>query len=62
MLECKFFHTVEGSAGFAVMTNCYQFFLVADTSRPRDEVRVRKIADLPCECVFVHNGILFIHS
>ena len=49
VLECKFFHTMEGSAGFAVMTNCYQFFVVPDTSRPRDEIRVKKVADLPCK-------------
>ena len=48
-MECKFFHTMEGSAGFAVMTHCYQFFVVADSSRPRDEIRVKKLADLPCE-------------
>ena len=48
-MDCKFFHTMEGSAGFAVMTHCYQFFVVADSSRPRDEIRVKKLADLPCE-------------
>ncbi|CAI8030177.1 Vacuolar protein sorting-associated protein 16 homolog, partial [Geodia barretti] len=47
VLDCKFFHTMEGSGGFAVMTNCYQFFVVADTCRPRDEIRVKKVADLP---------------
>ena len=41
---------MEGSAGFAVMTHCFQFFVVADISRPRDEIRVKKIADLPCKC------------
>lgn len=49
VLECKFFHTLYGSAGFAVMTNCYQFFVVADSSRNRDEIRVKKLPDLPCE-------------
>ena len=49
-MDCKFFHTIEGSGGFAVMTNCYQFFVVADTCRPRDEIRVKKVADLPCKC------------
>ena len=49
MLDCRFFHTMEGTGGFAVMTNCYQFFVVSDTSRPRDEIRVKKVADLPCK-------------
>ena len=48
MLECKFFHTLEGSSGFAVMTNNYQFFVVGDSDRGRDELRVKKLADLPC--------------
>ena len=55
VLDCKFFHTMEGSGGFAVMTNCYQFFVVADTCRPRDEIRVKKVADLPCK--YVNNCI-----
>lgn len=45
--ECKFFHTLEGSAGFAVMSNKYQFFVVGDSDRPKDEIRVKKLADLP---------------
>ena len=49
VLDCRFFHTMEGTGGFAVMTNCYQFFVVSDTSRPRDEIRVKKVADLPCK-------------
>ncbi|XP_064405910.1 vacuolar protein sorting-associated protein 16 homolog isoform X2 [Halichondria panicea] len=47
VLECKFFHTLEGSAGFAVMTNKYQFFLVADSDRSKDDIRVKKLADIP---------------
>ena len=53
MLECKFFQTLSGSAGFAVMTNCYQFFVVADSSRSRDEIRVKKLPDLPCKYTHV---------
>ena len=49
MLECKFFHTLEGSAGFAVMTHNYQFFVVGDSDRGRDELRLKKMADLPGE-------------
>ena len=47
--ECKFFHTIEGSAGFALMTYNYQFFVVGDSDQGRDELRVKKLADLPCE-------------
>ena len=46
-MECKFFHTVEGNAGFAVMTYNFQFFVVGDSDRSRDELRVKKLADLP---------------
>ena len=53
MLECKFFHTLEGSAGFAVMTNKYQFFLVADSDRSKDDIRVKKLADIPCRCTYI---------
>lgn len=49
MLECKFFHTLEGSAGFAVMTNSYNFFVVGDSGRPKDEIRVSKLATFPCK-------------
>lgn len=49
MLECKFFHTLEGSAGFAVMTNSYNFFVVGDSDRPKDEIRVSKLATFPCK-------------
>jgi len=45
--ECKFFHTLEGSAGFAVMSNKYQFFVVGDSDRSSDEIRVKKLADFP---------------
>lgn len=45
--ECKFFHTLEGSAGFAVMSNKYQFFVVGDSNRGKDELRFKKMADLP---------------
>ena len=45
--ECKFFHTLEGSAGFAVMSNKYQFFVVGDSDRTSDEIRVKKLADFP---------------
>ena len=54
VLECKFFHALSGSAGFAVMTNCYQFFVVADSSRSRDEIRVKKLPDLPCKRTYIH--------
>ena len=46
-MECKFFHTLEGNAGFAVMTHNFQFFVVGDSDRSRDELRVKKLADLP---------------
>ena len=46
-LECKFFHTLEGSAGFAVMTNKYEFFVVGDSDRPKDEIRANKLAGCP---------------
>lgn len=49
VVECNFFHTLEGSAGFAVMTNKYQFFVVADSDRSKDEIRVKKLADIPCK-------------
>ena len=45
--ECKFFHTLEGSAGFAIMTNKYQFFVLGDSDRFKDELRFKKMADLP---------------
>ena len=45
--ECKFFHTLEGSAGFAVMSNKYQFFVVGDSDRNKDDLRFKKMADLP---------------
>ena len=47
MNECKFFHNLEGSAGFAVMSNKYQFFVVGDSDRSSDEIRVKKLADFP---------------
>lgn len=53
VLECKFFHTLEGSSGFAVMTNKYQFFVVADSDRPKDDIRVKKLADVPCKLLAV---------
>lgn len=31
------------------MTNSYQFFVVADSDRPKDDIRVTKLADIPCE-------------
>ena len=40
------------------MTNCYQFFVVADMSRSRDEIRVKKVADLPCKICLVCNVTL----
>lgn len=52
ILECKFFHTLEGSSGFAVMTNKYQFFVVADSDRPKDDIRIKQLADVPCELLF----------
>lgn len=63
-MECKFFHTLEGISGYAVMTNCYQFFVVADMSRPRDEIRVKKVADLPCKysCNVVVLFCLSVHT
>ena len=45
--ECKFFHSLEGSAGFAVMTNKYQFFVVGNSDKPADEIRASKLADYP---------------
>lgn len=51
MKQCKFFHTVEGNAGFAVMTYNFQFFVVGDSDRSRDELRVKKLADLPGTCM-----------
>ena len=50
-MQCKFFHTVEGNAGFAVMTYNFQFFVVGDSDRSRDELRVKKLADLPGTCM-----------
>lgn len=47
VLECNFFHTLEGSAGFAVMTNSFNFFVVGDSDRPKDEIRVSKLATFP---------------
>ncbi len=47
MSDCKFFYTLEGSAGFAVMSNKYQFFVVGDSGRSKDDIRVKKMADLP---------------
>lgn len=35
--------------GFAVMTNKYQFFVVADSDRSKDDIRVKKLADIPCK-------------
>ena len=49
VLQCKFFHTLEGSAGFAVMTNSYNFFVVGDSDRSKDDIRVSKLATLPCK-------------
>jgi len=51
VMECKFFHTLEGNAGFAVMTHNFQFFVVGDSDRSRDELRVKKLADLPAAAV-----------
>ncbi len=31
------------------MTNKYQFFVVGDSDRLKDEVRVKKLADIPCK-------------
>lgn len=47
VLACKFFHTLEGNAGFAVMTNNHQFFVVGDSDCGRDDLRVKKLADFP---------------
>ncbi len=63
-MECKFFHTLEGSAGFAVMTYSYQFFAVADSDRSRDELRVKKLADLPSKQLYSqpsHAAHCFLH-
>ena len=49
MLDCKFFHTLEGYSGFAVMTYEYRFFVVSDSDRDRDSLRVKAMAELPCE-------------
>lgn len=49
MLECKFFHTLEGYGGFAVMTYEYKFFVVADSDRDKDSLRVKAMAELPSE-------------
>ena len=54
-MECKFFHTVEGNAGFAVMTHNYQFFVVGDSDRSRDELGVKKLADLPGMSLKIEN-------
>ena len=51
VLECNFFHTLEGSAGFAVMTNSFNFFIVGDSDRPKDEIRVSKLATFPCKLI-----------
>ncbi len=34
------------------MTNKYQFFLVADSDRSKDDIRVKKLADIPCRCTY----------
>lgn len=49
--ECKFFHTAEGNSGFAVMTNKFQFFIVSNSDRSRDDIRLKALADLPCKCI-----------
>lgn len=49
ILDCKFFHTVSGSAGFAVMTYNFQFFVVSDSDRDQDSLRVKALAELPCK-------------
>ena len=45
--ECKFFHTLEGSSGFAIMSNKYQFFVLGDSDRAKDDLRFKKMADFP---------------
>lgn len=62
--ECKFFHTLEGSAGFAVMSNKYQFFVVGDTDRSKDELRFKKMADLPSskQTLLVWRGPKIFHT
>lgn len=47
--DVKFFHTVEGFAGFAIMTFNYHFYVVADSDRDKDEIRVKVLAELPCK-------------
>ena len=45
------------------MTNKFQFFVVADSDRPKDDIRVKKLADVPCElkiCVCVYTYCTFI--
>jgi hypothetical protein len=31
------------------MTNSFNFFVVGDSDRPKDEIRVSKLATFPCE-------------
>jgi hypothetical protein len=50
-LECKFFHTLEGFAGFAVMTYNFQFFVVSDSNRDQDNLRAKALAELPASSV-----------
>ena len=49
--ECKFFHTSEGNSGLAIMTNKFQFFVVSNSDRPKDEIRLKALADLPSTVV-----------
>ena len=38
-----------GYSGFAVMTYEYQFFVVSDSDRDKDDIRVKAMANLPCK-------------
>ncbi|XP_019850373.1 PREDICTED: vacuolar protein sorting-associated protein 16 homolog [Amphimedon queenslandica] len=45
--QVRFFHSIEGFAGFAVMTFDYHFYVVADSDRDKDDIRVKTLAELP---------------